>query len=692
MELHPLSTAPVRILFCGRPALTTGVVNLRLLLGGDGKYCLAEKRKAKLQHNRRDCAQGDVADRNSFQVSVHATEKRESVYRVCSSHELPDGCYHVKADRHYWVMRTKGEADAATARALSQSSASASDTQATLVSSSLPLIAAASAAQPLRTAEDSMATRTQDAGSAPAAAGAMLAAAESPSALTSVGDAECARVESKQQKTLSPRRKHTRRAKAVEEGFSNLPLISTTPPTATSLVQASSQEEQQQGGPPGHAAGVVGNVEEALGRHYLGTPPSARSSTPVAVDALGKCEEAPSSQHQREQSLERRKKASRVYVDAIAEEGGGSAADPGVSRTGTKATHDNTGAGGRNGAGSEVSGSAPLAEQRAELDAGSPQPMKKPQRRGKRRRSSDLATGEPPESLPLPTLEATGEMKSRKELKPGELEVPMPASTSKPTGATSPLLSMVAASDGESALALASRARKSGKSGKPSAANSAASAAAALDAADTATLSKAQAAPLSPLPHCPVSTGHTASLAPPPPQQQQQEATKSPAARSQASVPQDATPNVLYSNRSSSGHTDAHRSTTGSAVAPAAHGKLRQRQQEQHDGRFAFGSPATRSQVDANRSASTSSLLGPLPPPLLQHQSQWGEIGGGAAGLVFHDGAMSGVSGGRNLFPSDSPALGFTQVHNTLTEEFSLDMSESESSSAASEYLYDVVE
>ncbi|KAG5502654.1 hypothetical protein JIQ42_05723 [Leishmania sp. Namibia] len=697
MELHPLDTAAVRILFCGRPALTTGVVNLRLLLGGDGEeYCLAEKRKAKLSHSRRDGARGEGADGNDFAVSGHAEEKRESVYRVCSSDGLPGGCYHVKADRHYWVMRAKGESGAAATPP--QTSASMSATQATPASPLLPLAAALSTVEPSRTANDRLVRRTRNRGSsatAPAAAGAMLVTADSSPALTSADDLACTGVTSKRQKAMSRKRRCMQCADTVEGGIGSLPLIPTTLSTATSRATVSPPRE----GVPGDTVDLVGNVEGAPGGQYLGTPPSARPSAPAVIDALGRGEETPSTQRQWKQPLERRKKASRVHVDTSAGEGGGSEADAAGIRAGTKTTR------GSNGAHGEVSSSAPLAEHRAELGAGSSQPLNKPQPRGKRRRSSDLTAEQPPSPPPLPTLETAKTAQSRTELRPGELETLAPASTAKLTDAAPSLLPLVTESDSESAPTPAPRARKSRKS---SAANSVVSAAATSDAADTATLSKAPALPLSPLSLCPVPSGrpatsehnktpsdaytHTASLAPPPPQKQQQVANP-PAMQSPASVPQDATPNVLYSNRSSSGYAEARRSTADSTTAPAVHDNLRQRQQQRHDSRSALESPSTRSQVDPNRSASTSSLLGPLPSPLLQRQSQWGGISGGAAGLRgFHEGAMSGGSGGGGFYPSDSPALGFTQVHNTLTEEFSLDISESESESAASEYLYDVVE
>ncbi|KAG5506795.1 hypothetical protein GH5_06010 [Leishmania sp. Ghana 2012 LV757] len=675
MELHPLDTAAVRILFCGRPALTTGVVNLRLLLGGDGgEYCLAEKRKAKLSQSRRDGARGGGANGNNFAVSGHAKEKRESVYRVCSSDGLPGGCYHVKADRHYWVMRAKGESGAAATPP--QSSASMSATQATPL---MPLAAALSTVEPSRTANNRLVRRTRNRGgaaAAPAAAGAMLATADSSPALTSAGDVACTGVTSRQQKAMSRKRRCIQCADTVEGGIGSLPLIPNTLSTATSRATVSPPRE----GVPGDTVVLVSDVEGAPGGQYLGTPPSARTSAPAVIDALGRGEETPSSQRQWKQPLERRKKASCMHVDTIAGEGGGSDADAAGTRAGTKTSR------GSNGAHGEVSSSAPLAEHRAELGAGSSQPLKKPQPRGKRRRSSDLTAEEPPSPLPLPTLETLKTAQSRTELRPGELETLAPASTAKLTDAAPSLLPGVTESESESAPTPAPRARKSRKS---SAANSVVSAAATSDAADTATLSKAPAPPLSPLPLCSAPSGrpatsehnktpsdaytHTASLAPPPPQKQRQPAN-SPAMQSPVSVPQDATPNVLYSNRSSTGYTEARRSTAGNTTAPAVHDKLRQRQQQRHDSRSALESPSNRSQVDPNRSASTSSLLGPLPSPLLQRQSQWGGISGGG------------------FYPSDSPALGFTQVHNTLTEEFSLDITESESESAASEYLYDVVE
>ncbi|CBZ26667.1 conserved hypothetical protein [Leishmania mexicana MHOM/GT/2001/U1103] len=726
MELHPLETAAVRILFCGRPALTTGIVNLRVLLGGDGQYCLAEKRKAKLYHSSRHGTQGDAAVSNGVEASVDSEEKRESVYRVCSSEGLPDGCYHVKADRHYWVMHTKGGFRAAvsttaTAATPTQPSASLWNTQGTLASSSMPLAATASTAGPSKVEEDVLARSTQDQGtaaSAPAeAADATAVTVKSSSALTPADDAARASV-ARKQKVVSMKRKDTRRLKAVEEGMDKLPLITTTFSNLAPLAEASPTQEQQQQGASMRAVDVVGDVEAALGEQPLGIPLSAQQSATVATDVFVACEEAPLSrqqQQQQEKHRERRKKTSRVHVDAVTEEGKSSEAAAAGSRVSTKKTRDSSRAGGGSDFNGEVGGGMPLVEQ---LAADASQPPKKPQHRGKRRRSDEVTAEDPPalppvrhpstqvksltsslpETSPLPTPEKSKAARRKMDLRQDEVAASAPASSADLRDATLPQPSTVTDSDTESAPTPASPARKSRKS---SAATSAASAAATSDAADTATLSKIPTPPLSPLPLRPVASGrqitsphaktpshagtNTASLAhppsrqaPPPSPQQQQEEEHPLAKRSPASVPQETTPNILYSNRSSG------------VVAPTAGDIVRQ---QQHDRHSALNSPSTRSQVGANRSASTSSLLEPLLSPLLQRRSQWGGIGGGAAGPKgLREGMMNGGSGGGGFFPSDSPALGFTQVHSTLAEEFSLDVSETESSSAASEYLYDVEE
>ncbi|CAJ1988390.1 hypothetical protein conserved [Leishmania donovani] len=718
MELHPLQTAAVRILFCGRPALTTGVVNLRVLLGGDGQYCLAEKRKAKLHHSSRHGTRGDAAVSNGVEVSADSEEKRESVYRVCSSEGLPDGCYYVKADRHYWVMHMKGELRAAisTAAAPTHPSASLWNTQATLASSPMPLAATASTAEPSKVEEDVLARRAQDQGtaaSAPAeAAGAMAATAESSSALAPADGAARAGA-ARKQKVVSTKRKCTRRLKAVGEGMEKLPLITTTFSDPGSLAEASPTQEQQQRASM-HAVDVVGDVEEALGEQLLGTPLSARQAAKVATDVLVTCEETPPSLQQQEKQWERRKKTSRVHVDAVAEDCKGSEADAAGGCVSAKKTRDSSRTGGGNDLNVEVVGGTPLVEQ---LVADASQPPKQPQHRGKRRRSDEVTAEDPPalpsvrypstqvkpltssfpETSPLPTPEKSKAARRKMGLRQDEDEASAPASSANLRDATLPLPSALTGSDTESAPMPASPACKSRKS---STATSAAFAAAASDAADTATLSKIPAPPLSPLsprsvpggrqitrPHGKKAPNHagtnTASLAHPPPrqappQQQQQEEENPPVKRSPASAPQETTPNILYSNRSSD------------VAAPTARDIM---QQQQHGSHSALNSPSTQSQVGADRSASTSSLLGPLLSPLLQRQSQWGGIGGGAAGSRgLHESMMSGGSGGGGFFPSDSPALGFTQVHSTLAEEFSLDVSETESSSAASEYLCDLEE
>ncbi|CBZ14594.1 conserved hypothetical protein [Leishmania braziliensis MHOM/BR/75/M2904] len=729
MELHPLEAAAVRILFCGRPALTTGVVNLRVLLGGDGQYCLAEKRKAKLHHSSRHCTGGNVSGSNSFEIGGDAEEKRESVYRVCSSDGLPDGCYYVKADRHYWVMHVKEEPRVAFAAAVATPtppSISVSGTQVTLVSPPMPLATTASTAEHSKVEEDELTSYKQDGGSAasaPAAADAMSGTAESSSALIPAGDAGCASTESKRQRTISTKRKCTRRAKAVEEDVDNLPLINTTFFNPTPLAEASPLEEHpQQEGASRHTVSVVGDVKAMRREKLLDIPPSARPSATVAADILVACEEPQSSQQQLEQQSERRKKTSRVHVDAVAEEGKDNETATAGSCVSTKRARGGTSSGGGNKANGNAVGGAPPAEQLAELAADSSQPTKKPQQRGKRCRNNDLTAEEssvlPPvwhpsdqpksflssstEKSPLPTQKTAKAAQKNKDLRSDEVEACASASATKLTDAGPPLLSTITNRDTESAPTPAPPARKSRKS---SAATSATSAAATSDAAGTATLSKIPTPP--PL-HSVPSAGHathgpeqktpsragtnTASIVPSP----QQQVANSSAMRSPASVPQDTTPDVLYSNRSSDGHAEARRSTASSIAAPVTHPKLRQQWQsqvQQHDHHSALNSPSTRSQPGANRSASTSSLLRPLPSPLLQRQSPGSDISGGAAGSRgFHEGAMNGGGGGGGFFPFDSPALGFTQVHHTLAEEFSLDVSESESSSAASEYLCDVEE
>lgn len=722
MELHPLETAAVRILFCGRPALTTGIVNLRVLLGGDGQYCLAEKRKAKLHHSNSHGTRGDAAVSNGVEVSADSREKRESVYRVCSSEGLPDGCYYVKADRHYWVMRMKGGLRAATSTTATSTQPSASlwNTQATLASSPMPLAATASAAEPSKVEDDVLARSTHNQGTAastPAeAAGATAVTAESSSALTPADDAARASVARK--KVISTQRKYTRRLKAVEEDMDKLPLITTTLSDPAPLAEASPTQEQQQQQQRAsvQAVDVVGDVEAARGEQLLGTPLSVRQAAKVATDVLVAFEETPPSlqQQQQKKQWERRKKASRVHVDAVAEDCKDSEADAAGGRVSAKTTRGSSRAGGGNDVHGEVAGGTPLAER---LAADASQPPKQPQHRGKRWRSDEVTAEDPPalppvrhpstqvtpltsfpETSPLPTPEKSKAARRKMGLRQDEVKASTPASSANLRDATLPLPSTLIDSDTESAPRPASPARKSRKS---SAATSAASAAATSDAADMATLSRIPTPPLSPPPLRPVpgqrqitsphgkktpshAGTNTASLDHPPPrqappqQQQQQEEEKPPAKRSPASAPQETTPNILYSNRSSG------------VATPTARDIM---QQQQHDRHAALSSPSTRSPVGVNRSASTSSLLGPLLSPLLQHQSQWSGIGSGAAGSRgLHESMMNGGSGGSGFFPSDSPALGFTQVHSTLAEEFSLDVSETESSSAASEYLCDVEE
>ncbi|GET88159.1 hypothetical protein, conserved [Leishmania tarentolae] len=727
MELHPLETAAVRILFCGRPALTTGIVNLRVLLGGNGQYCLAEKRKAKPHCSHRNGTRRDAVGSNG--VGVDSEEKRESVYRICSSEGLPQGCYYVKADRHYWVMHMKGglreavsttEATAAPVRP----SASVWNTQVTATSSSVTTATTVSAAVPSNLEEGGLARSTKDQGNAASVPAA--ATARPSSVLARADDTTCASVASKQQVT-STKRRCARRLKAVYEAIGSPQPINTTFSNPAPLADVSPTQEQQQEGASMHTVENVGDAEAALGEPLLGLPLSVQQSPKVAADDFGIREKASYSQQQQETQWERRKKVLRVHMDAVAEEGKDATADAVGCPVSTKNMRDSSRASGESNVDGAVVGCTPAVGHLTEFADTASKPPKKPKHRGKRLRSEEvtaenLLTLPPvqhprtqdeslassfPESSPLPTPEKRKTTRRKMGLNQGGVEASVPASSANVRDTNLLLPSAVTDSDTESAPVPASPARKSRKS---SATTSAASTTATSDAADTVALLKIPTPPLSPLPHRPVPSARestrshekrppshtdtsTASLShlhprQAPPHQRQQEEESNPHLKcSPASAPQETTPNVPYSNRSSGVCAETHSHATSDVMAPTPRDTMRE---QKHGRNSATNSPITRSQGSENPVTLTRNLLMPPPSPLLQRQSQWGGIGDSNAGSRgFHEGMMNG-GGDDGVFPSESPALGFTQVHSTLAEEFSLDMSESESSSAASEYLYDV--
>ncbi|KAG5506466.1 hypothetical protein JKF63_05969 [Porcisia hertigi] len=687
MELHPRDAAQVRILFCGRPALTTGVVNLRLLLGGDGQYCLAEKRKARLHHSDSHySAPGEKSERSGINPSDNAKEKRESVYRVCCSDGLPDGCYYVKADRHYWVMHKKeepsalvstiGAAEAATA---AHFTASMSDPQAALTLSPTPLVATESTVGPSSSGEDASTRCVQDEGSLASGSATAVEAMSviqkplSPGTCAHDGDyAHGPGAASLKGATASKKRKNSQRVMAVERNADSPPLVDATLPDATSPKEALPQQPQQEE-TFRRVTDVIDDVELALGDILSSVPPSARSSATLATGDHGACETVSSSQKRRRQPPAQqqrsggRTKTSRVHVDAVGEEGKCDEASSTKVGTPKKATDVSTRAGCDRGASGELVSDAPHMEQRVEIAADSSKPAKTSRPREKRRHSDDPAAE-------TPTPEKTNAAQKKEAAKPVEAGAPGTGPAAEQTGSTPPL-QLTATSEKTNPSTPTTPAHKAHKS---KAAMSAASSLPSPDAADTSTLSKAPMPPLHSLLLHHEQSGHesanktssrvdtntdaaAASAEEEEVQRlllQQQEVADPPAMRSAAPTTLDTTQNELYPT---GGNAEAPQSDASVIAASTAYDEdephLEAKQQEN----------------------------GQQPP-------QWSANGGGAAAspsLGPQEETLNTCISAGNFLPLDSPALGFTQVCNTLAEEFSIDMSESESSSAASEYLYE---
>jgi hypothetical protein len=781
--------ASFRIYFCGRPARSTGIVNLYLLLG-DHRCVLTEKRRVKdgydgsssnrggsREKRERADAEGssttEDGETGNPATAEHEKASPRSIYRMCSSDGLPPGCYRVKHDRHYWVMRV---GDGTPAEQMPSPRA----TEEQVVPPSLPSTAASQPHAQCQRDEHGTGTGTD---------GKRTKSSEAP-ALSDKHRKAHDKEENKEKK----KRKRTHAAVAEEaapvlvpsraadneerghDGDGDAPLadvvkaFAAAPPSSEATAEVTDD--------------VVGDVESTLGELFLSTSSAvAASVAPVSqatAEVVGPVDvAAPSSTQmkikersdapQTNESDESRAEASRRPQRR---RGRGPAAeveephenppadDFGVTpkvrvsnrsseRSETDATGSNTTAAERRRGKRERKEAVaqkvsqrplpPQKQQKKEVPpltpsgpaapstttrpdatdlscpdaAPSPNPpsaaeaahgstqdtsarTRQPPNRSPSPPSSSLADSPPPRLATPPPLPAppvtlqkqSTETKSaatrpaREEptsfvVSPREEEVgeergqrrqtaALPATPKVPSSSSPP-----PSRKSRRAEAVAAALRTPTRS-PPTAPSPDIAAAAAVHPALRTEMPSPTRPPLSPRvvpplpPRAPAADNETHH-----PHHSSSEAT--PLHQQRTGSPDDGTttsPSLLYSNRSS-----------GFVASP---------QQPHAPPTTTIELPPPPPPPTALRSASSSTRLAPLTSPhLRQHQQQFpshrGSSGTGHGGsLPYSD------VGSYNMAPQDSPALGFTQVHNTLAEEFSLDPSESGSSSTVSEYLDDV--
>ncbi|KPA75290.1 hypothetical protein ABB37_08591 [Leptomonas pyrrhocoris] len=758
IDLPGLAAAAVRIYFCGHPARSTGIVNLRLLLGDHG-YVLAEKRRvkavtaddgetaedndsnndnAKKKQGKRSVADND-ADSSSTTAdgesgtNVHDEKKSShSTYRLCSSEGLPPGCFRVKHDRHYWVMRA-GDG-----------------------------VAPAQTPHPRPTEEQLLSL------SAPPSAVSQTHVDAVRIDLKKKGEKEGPEESEKQ----PSRRKRSHHAKEVdEEERTSAKTARVDHRPHESAVEAAEATRRPADTAANVAAGavgdVVGDVEATLAELFFssaslapstkpspsalpsktaaaagtGTAPHAVAGgvgeapqKPAAVNKTKKGVTQTDAERSAEESAEatppplprRRGRRGAVAVAQEENEAASAAADTSTRPLETRSSTVNSDVIGL--AGEE---SASLTEKhqhkgkknekRTDEVAAPEEPPHRHQRQPEQPESTPLPRNSgkavsPPSPYAAPMLSNTKQDASARRRRPVSpspspspplVDSPPPrlATPPPPPAAIPPVALPRNTTEQKKTRKPAHKALTSTVSptqeveaGEKQAVSSAtpktvaAAATAAASAWRSGRLETFADALRTPTPSPPTARSPALQsplpppVAPPTPPKsgllstagQRHSADTTPQHgrhRSRPSGAKTTSPTFMYSNRSSG--TVASRQEQlplpSSSSTPAA-------------------APAT-----GIRSTSSSARLAPLTSPhLRQHQQQFSHRGSSSSvnnngNHSGHGGSLQQSDGGSfYMIPQDSPALGFTQVHNTLAEEFSLDPSASDTSSTVSEYLYDV--
>lgn len=607
--------ASVSIYFCGRPARSTGVVNLRLLLGDHG-YVLTERRRMK-------DADGSSAAEHDEGGATATGKKKEahSTYHICSSVGLPAGCFRVKHGRHYWVMRVgDGAAPSQTPspRTATEHATehAASPSPPSPFTAAQPHRASPESSSQAKNKEEAKKTRSRKTQEAPAEA----KKSENDDTVQSrrkrsrhaMGDdgtsKKAARAEESTEADDAGHEAKEDDDNSMMEGFNAVEAASSTAAldtatTGTAQAKAPSAAEATDD--------VVGDVEATLGDLFLSSSTSAFSKPSSAEVA--------------------------AQVSSAAEETASQC--PGSSKRIKEGTvHDED---------KEKSTEATEAEGSADV------PLPVSQRRGGLGAAAAVVMRKSSNTKREQTLSAS--------LKSTEINDASPKKPEREPEGEKVTVSSVPAGE---------------RRGKREKKTTAAKAGVVVEVPPPPAPQQQQQQPQSSL-SLPLPRRDMPSPAIRPPSQPEDPPSKADHTplhaprRSNSGGVDTTSPTLLYSNRSSGAAASSH-------LPPSP-------QQQQHQ---LQPPPAT-----SASSASASTRLARLTSPRLREQQQQyaqrGSSGGGGG-----DGTGGSLSlsdtGSFNMIPQDSPALGFTQVHNTLAEEFSLDPSEGASSSTVSEYLYDV--
>ncbi|CCW66411.1 unnamed protein product [Phytomonas sp. Hart1] len=96
MDLDLPPPKPVRIRFCGRPAITTGVVNLQILFGKSNYYLVQQVEESSIL----------LDDTQSLEhIPQNKVPEGDSscFFVLCSQEGLPTGSFYVEDGKDYWI-------------------------------------------------------------------------------------------------------------------------------------------------------------------------------------------------------------------------------------------------------------------------------------------------------------------------------------------------------------------------------------------------------------------------------------------------------------------------------------------------------------------------------------------------------------------------------------------------------------
>ncbi|KPI85040.1 hypothetical protein ABL78_5902 [Leptomonas seymouri] len=689
---------PMRIFFCGRPARSTGVVNLRLLLGEHG-YVLTEKRRVKgtehssgaIDHrsNKEERLKRSVAGREGDTSSAtedgesstnvsHDKAPSQTTYRMCSSEGLPPGCFRVKHDGHYWVMRA-GDG----ARPEQTPSPRTTETE-TPSPSALSDAPSRDRVDPCsRDHSKSKDTRKADLSEQKRGGDDEKSKRKRPRHTADAGKAESVTMKAVRLDHNSDNGKS-----GDDEGDS---LLATR-------YQAGKAAERAPTEPADTTEDIVRDVEATLGELFFAASPLA-SSNPSLPELHAQAAKA---------SVPRSAPgASRSFDNALKN-------PDEVQKTNNGVTHET--AERDEAEGGEMAEAAPHNPQRRGRRGAAAAAKKHTETKAPAVTAAEAPTAQSSavdpssarvvgEKTASPTEKRRGKQakkeKSAMEVaaleEPTQQPQPEPAAIATATAAAALPNRQTETTPPPSNAALQSNVRNcTSVCSPPAPPSSSPSLPPHPDTAAAARRTPTQSPPIARSPD----VLQKQPAAPTARDDMRSPAIRPPLSPHVALPPKSGLP--ATDHRSGTGATplrSPHRSSPGGADTGSPLALYSNRTsgtgaspppQQQHPSSSSPLAPAP-----AVRSASSSTRLAPLTSPhLRQHQQQFVHRGSSSANngnTTGHGGSLQySDTGSFNMIPQDSPALGFTQVHNTLAEEFSLDPSESGSSATVSEYLYDV--